>query len=70
MALFSGAFIKDAAERVVVTFAQGYISAAVVLGGILDYDALKVAAGAAVLSFFKAIVASKIGNEDSASLTS
>lgn len=68
MALFSNTFIKDAAERVIVTFAQAYISSAVILGEILDFDALKIAAGAAVLSFFKAIVASRIGDEDSASL--
>lgn len=69
MALFTNAFLKDTVERVIVTFAQGYISAAIVLGGILDIDALKVAAGAAVLSFFKSIAASKIGNEESASLS-
>lgn len=68
MVIFTNAFLKDAAERVIVTFAQGYISAAVVLGGILDIDALKVAAGAAVLSFFKSIAASQIGDRDSASL--
>lgn len=68
--MFSGLFWKDTFERVVVTFAEGYVASAVVLGGaILDQQSLKIAAGAAVISFFKAIAASKIGSKDSASLT-
>lgn len=67
--MFSGKFLKDLLERAVATFAQGYVAAVAVLpGDILDFDALKVAAGAAVLSVFKAFAALKVGNEESASL--
>lgn len=66
--MFSVKFIKDSAERAIATFAQAYVAAAVVLGGILDQQALKVAAGAAVLSIFKAVAATKVGDKDTAAL--
>jgi len=55
--MFSKALLKDLAERAISTFAQAYVASAVVLGGILDQQALKVAAGAGVLSIFKAVAA-------------
>lgn len=67
--MFSGKFLRDLAERAVATFAQAYVAAAVVLPGeFFDSESLKVAVGAAILSVFKAVAASKVGNEDSASL--
>lgn len=69
MSMFSGRFLRDAAERVIATFAQSYIATAVVLGGLFDNKALMVAAGAAILSLFKALAASQIGEKESASLT-
>lgn len=69
--MFTLKFVKDALERALATFAQGYVAAVAVLpGDILDFNALKVAAGAAVLSIFKAVAASKFGDSESASLTS
>lgn len=67
--MFSGKFLKDLFERAVATFAQGYVAAVAVLpGDILDFDALKVAAGAAVLAIFKAVAASRVGDQESAGL--
>lgn len=66
--MISVQFLKDSAERALATFAQAYVASAVVFGGILDLQALKVAAGAAVLSVFKSLAASKVGDSDSASL--
>lgn len=66
--MFSLKFVRDSAERAVATFAQAYVAGAVVLGGILDYQALKVAAGAAVLSVFKSVAATKVGDKETASL--
>lgn len=67
--MFTSAFVKDTAERVLATFAQAYIASATIFGEILDFDALKVAAGAAVLSIFKALAARQVGDKESASLT-
>jgi len=66
--MFSKAFLKDLAERAISTFAQAYVASAVVLGGILDQQALKVAAGAGVLSIFKAVAASYKGDPQTGSL--
>lgn len=66
--MFTLKFLRDAAERAVATFAQAYVASAVVLGGIMDFNALKVAAGAAVLSIFKAVAATKFGDSESAGL--
>lgn len=66
--MFSWKFLKDSLERSLSTFAQAYISSAVVFGGILDSQALKVAAGAAILSVFKAVAATFKGDKESASL--
>jgi hypothetical protein len=67
--MFTGQFWKDAAERVIATFAQSYAASAVVLGGIFDVKALEVAIGAAILALFKSIAASQVGDKESASLT-
>lgn len=69
MSMFDVKFWKDAVERVVASFAGTYVSSAAVFGGIFDYKALEIAAGAAVFSLFKSLAASQIGNKDSASLT-
>lgn len=69
MLMFTGHFWKDAAERVLSTFAQSYAASVVVFGGIFDVKALEVAIGAAVLSLFKSIAATQVGDKESASLT-
>lgn len=69
MSMFTGKFWRDAAERIVASFAGSYVASAAVFGGILDYKALEIAAGAAIFSLFKSLAASQIGDKDSASLT-
>lgn len=65
--MFSVKFLKDAAERVVWTFAQALLGAGVVLdGGFFGGDNIKVAGAAAVASLLKAIVATRVGDSDSA----
>lgn len=66
--MFSVKFLKDSAERALSTVAQGYVASAVILGGIFDWTAFKIALGAGVLSLFKSVAASKIGASDTASL--
>lgn len=67
--MFSKKFVVDAFERAISTLAQAYIAAAVVTGGIFDLQALKIAAGAGVLSLVKAVAATKVGDPSSAGLT-
>lgn len=66
--MFNKKFVVDSAERAVATVAQAYLASAVVLGGILDLTALKVALGSGVLSVFKSLAALKVGDSKSASL--
>lgn len=63
----------DMAERVVVTFLQAWLGAWIVLEDVtlsqlLDNTVLTIGVVAAVGSFLKALAASQIGREDSASL--
>lgn len=67
--MFSIKFIKDALERAISTSAQALIGAGVVLdGSYFSSTNLKIAGFAGLASILKAIVATKIGNKDSASL--
>lgn len=66
--MFSAKFIKDALERAISTVAQAYVASAVVLGGVFDYTAFKVALGAGILSLFKSVAATKVGDKESASI--
>lgn len=67
--MFTVTFLKDLAERVIATFAQSYLAAAVVLpGDIFDYTSLKLAAGAAVLSVFKGVASHFKGDPSTAGL--
>lgn len=68
--LFTLKFLKDAAERVIASFAGALLAAGIVTSdGYFDPMTLKIAAGAAIASLLKAIVASQVGNKDSASLS-
>lgn len=60
-------FLKDAAERVIATFAQALLATGVVLRGGWGVN-LKVAGGAALVSLLKSVAASRIGDGDSATL--
>lgn len=60
-------FLKDALERVIWTAAQALLATGVVLdGGFFSHTNLKVAGAAAVAAALKAIVASRVGDNDSA----
>jgi hypothetical protein len=64
-------FRKDAAERVAVAFAEGVVGG-LVLTGVTDKSmwlAALTGGVSAAVSALKAIVASRVGNADSASLT-
>ena len=69
--MFTVEWLKDAAERAVVTFAE-VLGGTLVLGTpIFDLDVshgLAVGATAAVLSLLKSVVASRVGDRDEASL--
>lgn len=67
--MFSLTFIKDALERAISTAAQALLGAGVVLdGGFFSSDNLKIAGAAAIASVLKAIVATKVGDKESAGL--
>lgn len=67
--MFSFTFIKDALERAISTAAQALLAANVVLdGSFFSSDNLKIAGAAAIAAILKAIVASKVGDGDNASL--
>lgn len=67
--MFSLTFIKDALERAISTAAQALLATGVVLdGAFFSSDNLKVAGAAAVASILKAIVASRKGDPETASL--
>ncbi len=77
--LFTGAFWKDTAERIVSSAGQGFISglgggAAIDVAGHTNIEALplwaagSMALGMAVLTFAKCLAASPIGSKDDASL--
>lgn len=69
--MFSAAFARDLAERVVSTFAQALVAVLVAGGtGIVDTDwpaALSVAGMAAVVSLLKGVAAYAVDNETGAS---
>lgn len=64
-------YARDLLERVAATFLQGFVGG-LVLTEMADQDMWKAAAAggvAAALSLVKGIVAKKVGNSDSASLS-
>lgn len=67
--MFSVAFIKDALERAISTAAQALLAAGVVLDGtFFSSDNLKIAGAAAIAAILKAIVATRVGDPESAGL--
>ena len=67
--MFSLSFIKDALERAISTAAQALLGAGVVLdGSFFSSDNLKIAGAAAIASILKALVATRIGDKESAGL--
>lgn len=67
--MFSLTFIRDAIERAISTAAQALLGAGVVLdGSFFSSDNLKIAGAAAVASILKALVATKVGDSESAGL--
>lgn len=72
--MFTALFWRDAAERAISTAAQSTLAAWAVGDGLLDAwtvdwrAAAGIAAGGAVLSLLKSIVATRIGDHESASL--
>jgi hypothetical protein len=64
-------YVRDLAERVVVTFAQGFLGSLVVTE-MTDKSVWLAAVGggvAAVTALLKGLVAKRVGNNESASLT-
>lgn len=64
-------FLKDLRERVLVTFAEGFLGS-LVITELSDESMWLAAAGggvAAVAALLKGVVAKKVGNEASASLS-
>lgn len=66
-------FVKDLAERVVVTFLEAWLAAWLVIADheleqLFDSDTLMVGVAAAVAALVKALAARKVGDEESASL--
>lgn len=67
--MFSVKFLKDSLERAVASFAGALLSVGIVTSdGYFDSQTLKIAAGAAIASVLKALVASRVGDKESASL--
>lgn len=67
--MFNQRFIKDSLERAISTFAQAWVSAMAVPGP--DWsDSLKVAGVAALVSIAKAVAARKVGDPETAAITS
>lgn len=68
--MFTFKFVKDVLERMVRSFAGGYVaSAAFVAGEVFTRDNLEVAVGAAVASLLLALASKQFGpNQDSASI--
>jgi hypothetical protein len=67
--MFSITFLKDALERAISTAAQALLGAGVVLdGSFFSSNNLKIAGAAAIASILKAIVATRVGDPESAGL--
>lgn len=67
--MFSITFLKDAVERAISTAAQALLGAGVVLdGSFFSSNNLKIAGAAAIASILKAIVATRVGDSESAGL--
>jgi|TARA_B110000438_G_C15250483_1_gene409583 hypothetical protein len=67
--LFNQRFIKDSLERGISTFAQAWAAAMAVPGP--DWsDSLKIAGVAALIAIAKAVAARKVGDPETASITS
>lgn len=70
--MFSSKFVIDAAERVALTYIEAFVGLLIADGlSPFDVDALTAAAVAAVpaaLAMLKVVLASKVGQPDSASL--
>lgn len=65
--MFTGLFLKDTVERVLVTFAEALLAMFLVAPhtSVIAFDwpsALGVAATAAVISFLKAVIASRVSS--------
>lgn len=66
-------WVKDTAERVIVTFLEAWLGAWVVVEGttvdeLFDSTVLMVGVAAAVAALLKALAATRAGNPESASL--
>ena len=67
--MFNQRFIKDSLERGISTFAQAWAAAMAVPGA--DWgDSLKIAGVAALIAIAKAVAARKVGDPETASVTS
>ena len=67
--MFNQRFIKDSLERGISTFAQAWAAAMAVPGP--DWgDSLKIAGVAALIDIAKAVAARKVGDPETASVTS
>jgi hypothetical protein len=67
--LFNQRFIKDSLERGISTFAQAWAAAMAVPGP--DWsDSFKIAGVAALIAIAKAVAARKVGDPETASVTS
>ena len=67
--MFNQRFIKDSLERGISTFAQAWAAAMAVPGP--DWsDSLKIAGVAALIAIAKAVAARKVGDPETASITS
>lgn len=67
--MFSWRFLKDSVERAIRTLAQGILAhAAVAEGWEFTEQSVKVGLVAALASFLMSVVASGVGERDSASL--
>ena len=67
--MFNQRFIKDSLERGISTFAQAWAAAMAVPGP--DWsDSLKIAGVAALIAIAKAVAARKVGDPETASVTS
>jgi uncharacterized membrane protein YjjP (DUF1212 family) len=71
--VFTKTWLKDAGERVVATFVEGFAGLWVLQGATdsFNFDFAKKAAAAGVIAaaaLIKSLIAAKLGNKDSASL--
>jgi hypothetical protein len=65
--LFNLNFLRDASERAIATFCQGFVGAMAIPGPNWS-DSLKIASVAAIIALAKAVAAARVGDSRSASL--